>query len=334
MFTDNVKLSLRAGKGGNGVIAWIRAKYIPKGGPCGGDGGKGGSVIFRASNNIFCLDHLRNSKNVHAENGRDGSSNLRTGRNGKDKIILLPCGTLIKDSQTGELIYDLTKPGEEFIACKGGKGGFGNDKFKSATNRAPRKCTPGKYGQEQQVQLELKLIADVGLVGMPNAGKSTLLSALTARKVKIGDYPFTTLTPNLSYIEYEDYTRTYLADIPGILEGAHADRGLGLQFLKHIERSRTLIYLIDLAPPEAPMTPYETYLALKAELEAYNPELLERPSLVVLNKIDLEGTKENLKPFQETLPADCLHIISAKEGSNLEPIKEAIHQARPSLSVV
>ena len=326
MFIDKVKLSLKAGKGGNGVVAWTRAKFIPKGGPCGGDGGNGGSIILRTSNDIYSLDHLRHATIFKAENGQDGASGNKKGRNGISRIIKIPLGTLVKDSATGEILYDLTKAKQDTMICIGGIGGLGNDKFKTATNRAPRNCTPGVDGEEKEVELELKLIADVGLVGMPNAGKSTLLSALTARKVKIGDYPFTTLVPNLSYIEYEDYTRTYIADIPGIIKGASENKGLGFAFLKHIERSETIIFIIDLAPPGDATSPFETYQILRNELLAYKPSMLEKPSYLVLNKIDLPEAEENLKPFQDAFSPDEYFILSAKEKSGLSPLINALHE--------
>ncbi|MEM8728238.1 MAG: GTPase ObgE, partial [Chlamydiota bacterium] len=244
MFTDTVKMKLRAGRGGNGVIAWRREKYIPKGGPCGGNGGGGGSIIIENDPRIFSLNAYRNRRLVSAENGRPGGTNNRQGRSGKDLIIKVPRGTLIRDGATGGLLHDLTEPDERFLICSGGRGGKGNTFFKTPTDRAPAKATAGKEGEVKDVELELKLIADVGFIGFPNAGKSTLLSKLAPIAVKTGAYPFTTLKPNLSYIEWDDFSRIYLADIPGIIPDAHNDRGLGLSFLKHVERSSTLVYII------------------------------------------------------------------------------------------
>ena len=245
MFIDRVTIELAAGKGGNGVVAWRREKYIPKGGPCGGNGGKGGSIILQADTQVFSLDWFRNRRILKAENGQAGGSNNRQGKNGKDLVLKVPCGTLVKDMTTGEILHDFTADKEEFVLCRGGKGGKGNDCFKSPTNQAPNYCTEGTEGGQVKVELELKLIADVGLVGFPNAGKSTLISALADVKVKIAPYPFTTLQPNLGFIQCEDYSRIYIADIPGIIEGAHQNRGLGFEFLRHIERTRLLLFVLD-----------------------------------------------------------------------------------------
>jgi GTP-binding protein len=322
MFTDSVKIKLCAGKGGNGIIAWRREKYIPKGGPYGGNGGCGGSVIIQADPEIFSLDEFRNRRQMRAENGRPGETNNRHGRNGKDLILKVPCGTLVLDQDTGGLLYDLTEPGEEFILCTGGRGGKGNTFFKTATNQAPAKATSGKEGEIKDVGLELKLIADVGFMGFPNAGKSTLLSKLAAIEVKIGAYPFTTLKPNLSFIEFDDFSRIYLADIPGIIPDAHNDRGLGLSFLKHVERSSTLIYIIDISGEEG-RDPFEDFEILRQEAESYSPAILEKPFLVALNKIDKES-EENVGAFKERYPYDpsTLFEISALEEKGLIPFTQ------------
>lgn len=327
MFTDQVKLLACAGKGGNGVIAWTRAKYLPKGGPCGGDGGKGGSVIFETSKDLFSLDHLRNTKILRAKNGGDGSSDKRKGRDGKDLVIKIPCGTLLKDAVTGEILHDFTENGEKLVLVKGGKGGFGNDRFKTPTNRAPRKCTPGRAGEETEIELELKLIADVGFVGMPNAGKSTLLSTLTAHPVKIGRYAFTTLAPNLSYLEFDDYSRIYLADIPGIIRDAHKNRGLGLSFLRHIERSEVLVFVIDAAAEDA-RDPFEDFAILRKELEKHDATLLEKPFLVCLNKADLPESADLMEDFEKKYPFDksSLFKISAKEDTGLKSFVSALRE--------
>lgn len=320
MFTDSVKMKLSAGKGGNGAIAWRREKYIPKGGPYGGNGGNGGSVIIMSDPQVFALDGYRNRRLISAENGRPGETNNRHGRNGKDLIIKVPCGTLIRDAETGGLLYDLTAPGEEFLLCTGGRGGKGNTFFKTPTNQAPAKATPGKEGDVKDVELELKLIADVGFMGFPNAGKSTLLSKLAAIEVKTGAYPFTTLKPNLSYIEFDDFSRIYLADIPGIIPDAHNDRGLGLSFLKHVERCSMLIYLIDISGEEE-RDPFQDFLTLRDEANVYSPSILKKPFLVALNKIDKESDK-NLEIFKEKYPFDpeTLLEISALEEKGLLPL--------------
>lgn len=316
MFTDRVKLKLTAGKGGNGTIAWRREKYIPKGGPCGGNGGEGGSIIIQSDAQIFSLDAFRNQRLITAENGQPGGSYNKHGKSGKDLILKVPCGTTIRDSDTGTLLFDLTENNEHFVLCKGGNGGKGNTFFKTATNRAPTKSTPGKVGETRTIELELKLIADVGFVGFPNAGKSTLLSKLAAIEVKIGAYPFTTLKPNLSFIEFDDFSRIYLADIPGIIPDAHSNRGLGLSFLKHVERTSSLIYIIDISGEEG-RDPYEDFLTLRTEIEAYSASILDKPFLVVLNKIDKNS--DHLQTFKKryAFSPETLFEISALEETGL-----------------
>ncbi len=327
MFTDRVKLGLMAGKGGNGVVAWRREKYIPKGGPCGGNGGKGGSIIFEADTQIFSLEAYRNSRQLKAENGAAGGRNLCHGRNGKDLILKVPLGTLLKDMNTGEILHDFTIDKEKWILCKGGRGGKGNDTFKSPTNRAPNICTPGKEGETAEVELELKLIADVGLVGFPNAGKSTLISALADIRVKIAPYPFTTLRPNLGYIELEDLSRIFIADIPGIIEGAHRNKGLGYEFLRHIERTKLLIYVLDASGIDG-RNPADDFQVLRNELEKYNPELLKRPFLVALNKMDTEDSQIFAPEFIKDYPfkKGTLFPISAEKGEGLPALRKAIEK--------
>lgn len=324
MFTDAVKIKLSAGKGGNGTVAWRREKYIPKGGPYGGNGGKGGSVTIQADPEVYSLDSFRNKRLMRAENGRPGETNNRQGRQGKDLILKVPCGTLIRDSETGGLLYDLTEPGETYSLCEGGNGGKGNTFFKTPTNQAPARSTPGKEGETKEVELELKLIADVGFLGFPNAGKSTLLSKLAAIEVKTGAYPFTTLKPNLSYIEFDDFSRIYLADIPGIIPDAHQDRGLGLSFLKHVERTSTLIYIIDISGEEG-RDPFEDFQTLRAEAKSYSPAILEKPFLVALNKTD-KGLNEALEQFKERYPYDpsTLFEISALKDLGLSSFTNAM----------
>ena len=331
MFIDRVIIQLQAGKGGDGVIAWRREKYIPKGGPCGGNGGKGGSIILRANVQDSSLDWYRNRRILKADNGMPGGPNRRQGKTGKDLILLVPCGTLVKDKHTGRILYDFTQDGEELIICKGGRGGRGNDSFKSPTNRAPAMFTPGKPGEGCDIELELKLIADVGLVGFPNAGKSTLISSLANVRVKIAAYPFTTLQPNLGFIECKNGTRIFIADIPGIIEGANKNRGLGFEFLRHIERTKLLIFVLDASGIDG-RNPTDDFKVLRAELKAYNPELLERPFLTVLNKIDTEESQENIAKFIKKYKASApLLQISALSGEGLEPLITAIvKQVMPS----
>ncbi len=323
MFVDSVTLTLAAGNGGNGSIAWRREKYLPKGGPTGGNGGWGGSVILRTDSSILSLESFRNRRIMKAEDGVAGGSNLKAGRNGQSLNLLIPQGTLVKDLKAEKILFDCTDLHSEWTLCKGGKGGKGNDSFKSPTNRAPNFCTPGLPGEVKEIELELKLIADIGLIGMPNAGKSTLLSKLTHTRVKIGAYPFTTLYPNLSYVQFDDYSRVLLADIPGIMQDAHRDKGLGLSFLKHIERTRVLLFMIDISGEEG-RNPLEDLHTLQNELKAYRHDLLDKPFLVALNKVDLPGATAHLETFHKDYPFDLatLFPISAKDGLDLAPLLE------------
>ncbi len=327
MFIDSATVTLRAGKGGNGVVAWRRELYVPKGGPAGGNGGTGGSILLRTDSHVVSLEGFRNRRIIQAENGLPGGSGLKHGRKGKDLELTVPCGTLVKDAVTKEILYDFTAEGQEFLICKGGKGGKGNNCFKSPTNQAPNTCTPGLEGESREIELELKLIADVGLIGIPNAGKSTLMSKLTYVRVKIGAYPFTTLHPNLSYVQFPDLSRILIADIPGLIENAHQNKGLGIAFLRHIERSSVLLFVIDISGFEG-RDPRDDFKVLRNELEAYNPELLQRPFLVALNKIDQEGAEEHLQNFYRDYPFDkgTLFPISAINAEGLEPLKGAIRQ--------
>ncbi len=327
MFVDSVKITLTAGDGGNGVVAWRREKFIPKGGPTGGNGGKGGSVYLQTDPSVHSLESFRNRRLLKAENGLAGGSNLRQGRNGKDLILLIPQGTLIKDLSTQDILLDCTELHQKWLICTGGKGGKGNDCFKSSTNQAPNICTLGTAGESKEIEFELKLIADVGLIGMPNAGKSTLLSKLTHTRVKIGAYPFTTLYPNLSFVQFDDYSRVLLADIPGIIKNAHTDKGLGLSFLKHIERTSVLLFMIDISGEEG-RDPWEDFLTLQHELEAYQNNLLDKPFIVALNKIDMPEAEKHLEHFYSNYPFDrqTLFPISAKEGMDLKPLVEKMRE--------
>jgi GTP-binding protein len=325
MFVDRVILQLRAGKGGNGVVAWRREKYIPKGGPCGGNGGNGGSIILEADTQLFSLEGFRNRKILKAESGQCGGSNNCQGRKGKDLILKVPCGTLVKDTQSGEILHDLTTHGQRLILCKGGKGGKGNDAFKTPTNQAPNICTEGTEGESCEVEFELKLIADVGLVGFPNAGKSTLISVLADMKVKIAAYPFTTLQPNLGFIQREDLKRIFLADIPGIIEGAHRNKGLGFEFLRHIERTKLLLFVLDASGIDG-RTPSDDFRVLRQELASYNEELLLRPYLIVLNKLDAEESQKHVEEFKGQFAGELsrLYEVSALCGTGLDRLESAI----------
>jgi GTP-binding protein len=320
MFIDKVRIRTEAGKGGDGVIAWTREKFRPKGGPCGGNGGVGGSVIIQATSNQFDLGRYRNQQIFRAQSGANGAIACRQGESAEDIILLVPMGTIIYDAESQEVLADLGVHGEQFVVCKGGRGGLGNNFFKNSYNPAPMRCTPGKPGEAKEIILELKLIADVGFVGFPNAGKSTLLNALTAARVKVADYPFTTLAPNLSYIEWDDFTRTFIADIPGIIEGASNGRGLGFQFLKHIDRTKSLLFVLD-ASHEAPRAQYDVLIK---ELEAYNPELLAKPKIVVLNKADLI-THEAMQEALSSFPTEVnTVVISALMKENLDSLKQLL----------
>jgi GTPase len=320
MFTDRVVLEFCAGKGGNGIVAWRREKYLPKGGPCGGDGGHGGSIFLETDAQLPSLENFRNRRILRGENGRQGESNNRRGRNGRDLVLKVPLGTLIKDAETREILCDLTKERERWLLCKGGKGGKGNTQFKTPTNRAPQKATLGKPGESRRIELELKLIADIGLVGLPNAGKSTLLSSLTSVKVKIAPYPFTTLRPNLGFLKDEEEAPLLLADIPGIIKGAHLDKGLGLEFLRHIERTRFLLFVIDSAAAFEERDPIADFEILQEEMRAYQEELLEKPFALVLNKSDREESKEQLGRFKKHFPLFEIFSLSALTGEGIQEL--------------
>ncbi|WP_213318667.1 GTPase ObgE [Chlamydiifrater volucris] len=330
MFTDKVVLELRAGKGGNGVVAWRKEKYLPKGGPYGGNGGNGGSVIVRTDNHVYCFEAYKNLRFLKAEDGRPGASNNRSGRNGKNLVLAVPPGTLLKNAETGELIKDFVREGEELIVCRGGRGGKGNSHFKSSTNRAPTQCTPGRPGEILRIELELKLIAHIGLVGFPNAGKSTLLNAMTYTEVKVGAYPFTTLRPSLGLLtRTNQYQKPLIvADIPGIIQGAHDNKGLGLDFLRHIERTGLLLYVVDVSCFER-KNPVEDLKTLRKELRLYNPELLEKDAIVALNKVDelLEDEEEaTMNLFAKEFPSFEFILVSGKTGQGIQALTEVLIQ--------
>jgi GTP-binding protein len=323
MFIDTIQLSLAGGKGGNGIVSWHRAKYIPKGGPVGGNGGIGGSITIRCDSNIFSLEHLRNKRHIQAMNGISGGKNNRSGKNGENLILKVPAGTIIKDAQSQNIIYDFTKHGDELVICNGGKGGKGNASFKSSKNRAPNYCTLGEEGESSEIILELKLLANIGFIGLPNAGKSTLLSKMAHIKIKIAPYPFTTLRPNIAIMEFEDFSRIIMADIPGIISKAHENKGLGLSFLKHIERTSALLFVIDVSYNEDPI---QDFLLLREEIKEYNPKILEKPFIVALNKIDVEGSEHNIKKFIQAFTFDpsLIFQISAMERKGFTPLINAI----------
>ena len=297
MFVDEVQITVKAGRGGDGICSFRREMFVPRGGPDGGDGGNGGQVVFTASHRLTTLLDLRYQKHYEAEDGRPGGGSNCTGRRGKDVVVSLPVGTVVYDEDTGELLADLVADGEQAVIAQGGRGGRGNSHFATSTNRVPTRCELGTEGEERRLRLELKLLADVGLVGFPNAGKSTLIAAVSAARPKIADYPFTTLVPNLGVVRLGSDRSFVVADIPGLIEGAHEGRGLGFQFLRHIERTAFLLHLIDVSEwaPEEPVVSFET---MRQELAAYDASLNERPFAVVATKIDIAGKSDRLAQLQ------------------------------------
>ena len=313
-FYDEVKVFVRSGAGGKGCVGFRREKYIPRGGPDGGDGGDGGNVLFVADAHRKNLISLAYQKQYRAKAGGGGQGSNRHGRNGEDRIVSVPVGTLVYDIETGDLLADLTKEGQTWIAARGGLGGKGNARFASSTNRAPRKSTPGQPQQERWLRVELKLMAQVGLLGFPSAGKSTFVAAISSARPKIGDYPFTTLAPQLGTVEFDDAKQMIVADIPGIIDGAAQGAGLGLRFLRHIERNNLLLHLLDLSQ-DTQRDPADDFHKLNAELAAYGKNLPEKPQIVVANKMDLPEAEERLKQLKKDLGDQVeIHSISALAG--------------------
>lgn len=327
-FIDYVKIYCRSGKGGKGSPHMHRAKYQPKGGPDGGNGGRGGHVILRGNRNYWTLLHLRYDRHIHAEHGGNGGKNKSTGRQGADAYIEVPCGTVVYNAETGQYICDVTEHGQKVILLRGGRGGLGNVNFATATNQAPRYAQPGEPMQEMTVILELKLLADVGLVGFPNAGKSTLVSALSSAKPKIGNYPFTTLEPSLGIVPYRDSRSFVIADIPGIIEGASEGKGLGLRFLRHIERNSLLLFMV---PGDTDDIKRE-YEILLNELTTFNPELLDKGRVLAITKCDLLDD-ELMDMLKDTLPEGLPIVwISAVSGMGLQELKDVLWQEMNSES--
>lgn len=322
-FIDEALITVQSGNGGSGCVSFRREKFIPRGGPDGGDGGKGGDITFITSSARRTLQQFRNKKHFRAKNGAAGQGANRTGKSGESLIIEIPPGTLITNAETGELIKDFTAEGESLVLANGGRGGQGNARFKSATNRTPRFAQPGEPGQTFELKLELKLLADVGLVGLPNAGKSTLISAISAARPKIGSYPFTTLTPSLGVVHTDWGEPFVVADIPGLIEGAHAGTGLGIQFLRHIERTRVLVHLIDAGDID-PADPLAAFKTINRELTLYNAALGKKPQIVVLNKIDLPDTAAAIEKFTYACDDREVLTISAREGIGLNKLKSKI----------
>jgi GTP-binding protein len=321
-FVDYVKIFMRSGKGGAGAISFWREKFVAKGGPDGGDGGRGGHIILKGNKQLWTLLHLKYRKHVHADDGNRGEGGVRSGANGKDILLEVPLGTVMRDSETGEKLAEILEDGQEVIVLKGGRGGLGNNNFKSATNQTPRFAQPGEEGIEGWKILELKILADVGLVGFPNAGKSTLLSVVSAAKPEIADYAFTTLVPNLGIVSYHDNQSFVMADIPGIIEDAHKGKGLGARFLRHIERNAVLLFLV----PADSHDIKKDYEILLNELQQYNPELLHKERMLGISKSDLLD-EELKKMLQTELPSDVKCVFfSSVTGDNIPVLKEALWQ--------
>jgi GTP-binding protein len=321
-FIDYVKINVRSGAGGAGSLHFRREKHVEKGGPDGGDGGRGGHVILKGNSQLWTLLHLKYTKHLKAFDGKGGEGGRRSGSIGKDIIVEVPLGTIAKNAETGEQLFEITEDGQELILLRGGRGGMGNDHFKSATNQTPQHAQTGEAGLEAWVILELKVLADVGLVGFPNAGKSTLLSVVSAARPEIADYPFTTLVPNLGVVAYRDYKSFVMADIPGIIEGASQGKGLGLRFLRHIERNSILLFMVP-ADSEDINAEYQT---LVDELRIYNPSLLDKSRILAISKIDVLSEEERVS-LQKTLPKNIPSLLfSAISQEGIEQLKDTVWQ--------
>jgi GTP-binding protein len=330
-FIDEAFITVQSGDGGNGCVSFRREKYAPRGGPDGGDGGKGGDVVLASSAGRRTLYPFRFQREFRAERGGGGQGRQRTGKSGSDIRIELPPGTIVRDAETSQLIKDFQKPGEIFIIARGGRGGKGNTHFKSSTHRTPRFSQPGEPGQLLRLKLELKLLADVGIVGLPNAGKSTLISVISSVRPKIADYPFTTLVPNLGVVKAGAGEPFVVADIPGLIEGAHRGAGLGIRFLRHVERTRLLVHLIDAAGID-PQDPLASYRTVNAEMALYSPALARKPQIVALNKLDLPGAEERAAAFRSALKKrQKVHLLSAATGKGIAPLLTEVHRRLETL---
>ncbi|MBA1335243.1 MAG: GTP-binding protein Obg [Firmicutes bacterium] len=332
MFVDVARIHIIAGNGGHGAVAFRREKYVPAGGPSGGDGGRGGDIVFEVDAGMRTLMDYRYKKQYKAENGENGGSSNKTGKDGEDLILKVPPGTVIKDEESGRVIADLASKDHRLIAAKGGRGGRGNSRFTTSTRRAPTFAENGAKGEERKIILELKLLADVGLIGFPNVGKSTLLSVATSAKPKIADYHFTTITPNLGVVELEEGKSFVLADIPGLIEGAHRGAGLGHDFLRHIERTRVLIHVLDASGIEG-RDPVEDFRQVNSELERYNAELAKRPQIVAANKTDIPEAKDNIGRIVKQLKEKGYEVFEISAAAN-KGIVELMHRAYELLSAV
>ncbi|GAA0442488.1 GTPase ObgE [Lentibacillus halophilus] len=324
MFVDQVSVYVKAGDGGDGLAAYRREIYVPKGGPAGGDGGHGGDVIFKVDEGLNTLMDFRYNRHFKAKRGENGMSKNKHGKNSDPLVVAVPPGTTVMDSETDDVLADLTTHQQEAVIAKGGRGGRGNTRFATPRNPAPELSENGEPGQERTIKVELKVIADVGLVGFPSVGKSTLLSTISAAKPKIADYHFTTLAPNLGVIDTQDQRSFVIADLPGLMEGAHEGVGLGYQFLRHIERTRVILHVVDMAGTEE-RDPYADWVKINQELEAYDPKLMERPQIIAANKMDMPGAEENLQKFKATLRNnDSVYPISAVTKQGLQDMLYAI----------
>lgn len=325
MFLDRVKIHIKAGDGGNGVTAFRREKFVPRGGPSGGDGGVGGSIFIEADEGLNTLLHLRYNPEHKAERGRHGEGSNRSGKDGEDLTVRVPVGTQVFDADTGDLLFDFVEAGQRYLAAKGGKGGWGNAHFATPTKQAPKYHYDGRPGEERNLQLELKLIADVGLVGFPNAGKSTLISVISAAKPKIADYPFTTLEPNLGVVDMGDFKTFVVADIPGLIEGASNGAGLGDRFLRHVERTKMILHLVDVSSVSG-RDPVNDYEVINRELAAYDADLAERPQIVVATKIDALDDEERLESLKATAKKDGrpFFAISAVTNKGVSELVNAV----------
>lgn len=323
MFIDTAKIFVKGGDGGNGIVAFRREKYVPFGGPSGGDGGDGGSVYLEADEHLATLIDFKYKTHFVAQRGAHGQGDNKSGKKGEDLVVRVPPGTVVKDAETGEVLFELLKHGDRVNVAPGGKGGRGNQWFATPTNQAPRYAEEGKPGVERWIKLELKVFADVGLVGFPNVGKSTLLSRVSAARPKIADYPFTTLQPNLGVVNLGEGRSFVLVDIPGLIEGAHSGKGLGHEFLRHVERTRVLVHVIDVSGYEG-RDPVEDYHTILKELELYSPELARRPMIVAANKMDVPSSKENLERLVRAVGERVeIYPISAVTGEGVKELMEA-----------
>ncbi|WP_026973826.1 GTPase ObgE [Alicyclobacillus contaminans] len=323
MFVDQAKIYVKGGDGGNGIVSYRREKFVPLGGPAGGDGGRGGDVVFVVDGGLRTLIDFRYQRHFKAERGEHGKTKNQHGKSAPDLVVKVPPGTVVRDADTGEFLGDLTREGQRLIVAHGGRGGRGNTRFATEANKAPDMAEKGEPGEERNLLLELKVLADVGLVGFPSVGKSTLLSAVSAARPKVGAYHFTTLTPELGVVRVDEERSFVLADLPGLIEGAHAGHGLGHEFLRHVERTRVIVHVLDIAATEG-RNPVEDYRVIRAELEAYDPRLSARPELIAANKMDVPGAEEHLAAFRAAYPDLPVYPISGVTGEGVQALLYAI----------